>query len=396
MEIPTRIGRRNFLNVMSRDKYIYTTMHMLTPEMHWNQIEFFDACLGFHNDDRCSFVEMVQAGIDLNAIRRNGPQFGFRCARTRLGLKGMIWCMRLGLTGLMSAVICGDERVVDILLSLGADVDIHKIHDLVGDRKILPTEDRALELACRMNHLTILQKLLVHGADVNLRTEQVGGQGTALMVAAHHGIQDNVACLVRFGADASLRTVGHDGLSGMTAREICVKSVKYQNWHDKNGNKYHEIATYLQNIEASQNACEFPLRVANLKQERKEASHFIAVSKIPLMFGKESRGLVLVKRFAGRVLFTEMGVTAAWLVVHDNCHPDVRVALQEEVNKSKQLHDKMVQKWREDEAAELWRRKRGNGRRGRGRGRGRAGRGGRGRGRGGRWSRTVGWIPNFE
>ncbi|KAJ6150552.1 hypothetical protein N7471_001751 [Penicillium samsonianum] len=88
----------------------------------------------------------------------------------------------------------GHEEVVRMLLVQGADVNAHD-----------GFHTTALQSAVHGGYEIIMQMLLTRGADINL---QGGGSGSALQAASYHGYEDIVQMLLARGADINLQGGG--------------------------------------------------------------------------------------------------------------------------------------------------------------------------------------------
>ncbi|KAJ9607047.1 hypothetical protein H2200_008119 [Cladophialophora chaetospira] len=97
----------------------------------------------------------------------------------------------LGHTALIWASKYGHERVVQILLDHGANVDTRE--GICGT---------ALYLASEHGHEKVVRRLLDHGADVN---RQSGLRGTALDAASSRGLKRTVQILLDHGADVNIQ-----------------------------------------------------------------------------------------------------------------------------------------------------------------------------------------------
>ena len=108
---------------------------------------------------------------------------------------------KYGYTSLINASEDGDEKIIEILLEAGSDINIK------NDRK-----NTALILACNMGHIRTVKMLLappesskMMGADVNIQGED---GDTALLSAA--GRKDIVGLLLEFGADINIQDKNND------------------------------------------------------------------------------------------------------------------------------------------------------------------------------------------
>ena len=92
-----------------------------------------------------------------------------------------------GVTLLMDAAGQGQERVVELLLQRGADINTQSINGLT-----------ALMTASHYGHERVVDYLLQHGADANLQNST---GLTALMLAAKRGHERVVGLLIWHGAE---------------------------------------------------------------------------------------------------------------------------------------------------------------------------------------------------
>ena len=143
-------------------------------------------------------VELVRAWLD------NGGDANAKCGVSGYGLRDPAML-------LIVAARCGKTRIMDLLLTRGADIDAT---DADGRTAVY----ELLNYWVTHGSLPALKMLLSHGADVN-KTKQSGflvGQ-TPLMTAITFG-PDVVRMLLRAGADPEHRA--HDlGLANSTAEE---------------------------------------------------------------------------------------------------------------------------------------------------------------------------------
>ena len=143
-------------------------------------------------------VELVRAWLD------NGGDANAKCGVSGYGLRDPAML-------LIVAARCGKTRIMDLLLTRGADIDAT---DADGRTAVY----ELLNYWVTHGSLPALKMLLSHGADVN-KTKQSGflvGQ-TPLMIAISFG-PDVVRMLLRAGADPEHRA--HDlGLANSTAEE---------------------------------------------------------------------------------------------------------------------------------------------------------------------------------
>lgn len=118
--------------------------------------------------------------------------------------------LQQGRTLLCHAILCQNPDAVGVLLNAGVDVEF-PIRTKKGH------EFYPLHLATRMGFLPILEQLILHGCQVNLRTE-IGD--TALMVAAKSDQADSFLELIISGAD-----LGLTNNYGDTALQLAKRSV---------------------------------------------------------------------------------------------------------------------------------------------------------------------------
>jgi len=117
-----------------------------------------------------------------------------------------------GVTALMLATACGHARVVELLLQRGAQVDMQN-----------SSGNTALKSAAQEGHERVVEMLLRHSAEVNL---QDSDGATALMGAAQHGHERVVDLLIRHGAEVNLqRSEGWTALM-FAAHEGCPAVVR--------------------------------------------------------------------------------------------------------------------------------------------------------------------------
>lgn len=114
-----------------------------------------------------------------------------------------------GFTGLHFASQEGDERMVSLLLSRGASIDL----------RTGTTSMTALMLASNFGKSKVVKRLLAAGAQLDLREPSVGG--TALMMAANAGHTDVVIELLSAGASAN--RAGESSWEGKSAMILALE-----------------------------------------------------------------------------------------------------------------------------------------------------------------------------
>ena len=87
----------------------------------------------------------------------------------------------------------GKKEVIEYLLSVGADKDLHAEH-----------EHTPIHVAAMQNHLYAVQLLAENGAEIDKTSEGAGFQ-TALHIAAQCAYIEIVCCLIKYGADVMLK-----------------------------------------------------------------------------------------------------------------------------------------------------------------------------------------------
>ncbi|KAF8327084.1 ankyrin repeat-containing domain protein [Amanita rubescens] len=102
----------------------------------------------------------------------------------------------MGRTPLMDASLGGHEKVVDLLITNGADINVQDA-DKWGDM--------ALQAASRHGHEAVVKLLLENGADINAGDRWLE---TALQAASEEGHKAVVELLLKNGADINARTIG--------------------------------------------------------------------------------------------------------------------------------------------------------------------------------------------
>ncbi|MCL2799145.1 MAG: ankyrin repeat domain-containing protein [Endomicrobia bacterium] len=103
-----------------------------------------------------------------------------------------------GMTPLLSAVIAGDKKIIELLLKNGADI---KAADKIGNT--------ALTWAIKCNADYQIINLLIHnGADINAKVHNEWAQ-TPLFYAVERGDKEIVELLLKNGAD--IKAVSRDG-----------------------------------------------------------------------------------------------------------------------------------------------------------------------------------------
>ena len=106
------------------------------------------------------------------------------------------------------AVLRGDAEVLRDLLSRGIHPDARDRHGQTG-----------LMLAAQGGHLTAVQLLIDHGANLNM-TAKFGLSAVMLAVIAGH--EEIVRVLAHAGADLALQGTGAPGFVGKTAADLAV------------------------------------------------------------------------------------------------------------------------------------------------------------------------------
>ncbi|KAL6294297.1 hypothetical protein ACE6H2_002439 [Prunus campanulata] len=109
-----------------------------------------------------------------------------------------------GRTLIHHAILCNNERAVDVLLNCGADVE-------VPIKTTTSKTDCPIHLASRLGLPAVLQRLINDGCDVN---SQTGSGETALMICARYKHQECLKILAADGADFGLvNSSGHSASS---------------------------------------------------------------------------------------------------------------------------------------------------------------------------------------
>lgn len=98
-----------------------------------------------------------------------------------------------GYTPLISAAICGNQRVCMQLIKAGADLETPDVHPIFQFTPLMH--------AARMGHNHIIQLLLESGAAINAQNKP---GATALMVAAREGCPAVVETLLKSGAEPNI------------------------------------------------------------------------------------------------------------------------------------------------------------------------------------------------
>ena len=96
-------------------------------------------------------------------------------------------------TALFHSCRTGKIEVIDFLISVGADKDLHAEH-----------EHTPIHVAALQNHLYAVQLLAEHGAEIDKTSEGAGYQ-TALHIAAQCAYIEIVGCLIKYGADVFVK-----------------------------------------------------------------------------------------------------------------------------------------------------------------------------------------------
>ncbi|XP_048468195.1 ankyrin repeat and BTB/POZ domain-containing protein BTBD11-like [Rhincodon typus] len=136
-------------------------------------------------------------------------------AAALLGPEGLNALSEQGLTPLMYAASSGDEAMVQVLLTSGADIDIQ----VPGYSQQCPSvhaETRhwtALTFAVAFGHLSIAQLLLDAGAHIDGCVGEGSCSETPLQMAAAAGHLDLVSLLLEKGADLLAGSIGKNGVT---------------------------------------------------------------------------------------------------------------------------------------------------------------------------------------
>lgn len=120
-----------------------------------------------------------------------------------------------GRTLLCHAILCQNPDAVGVLLDAGADIEF-----TIRTKK--RQESRPIHLAARLGCLSILKQLLLHGCQINARTES---GDTALMVAARADHTDCFLELINASADLGLVNNVGDSAMQLAKRSIFGSSV---------------------------------------------------------------------------------------------------------------------------------------------------------------------------
>ena len=145
------------------------------------------------NDNATIIRPLIEYGADVNA----------RCRQRGIGVKPMYEEGETNGTVLHLAVTKGDERVVQLLLEKGANVNAQ------GGRY-----GNSLQAAIQNQHENVVRILLEKGADINA---QSGRSGTALRIAALYANNEGIVqLLLEKGADLRIQS----GIYGTLLEEI--------------------------------------------------------------------------------------------------------------------------------------------------------------------------------
>ncbi|KAJ7518627.1 hypothetical protein O6H91_20G000900 [Diphasiastrum complanatum] len=135
-----------------------------------------------------------------------------------------------GRTLLCHAILCNNHQACTVLLSAGADAE-YRIRTRSGQ------EYRPLHLAARLGYVSIVQLLIDHGCDLNIRTEY---DETALMLSAKGGFENCFKSLLLSGADLGL--LNEQGQSALELAELSglTSSADFFLWDAlRSGNRLH-------------------------------------------------------------------------------------------------------------------------------------------------------------
>ncbi|KAK9934423.1 hypothetical protein M0R45_021568 [Rubus argutus] len=110
-----------------------------------------------------------------------------------------------GRTLIHHAILCNNERAVDVLLSCGADVE-------VPIKTTTSETEYPIHMASRFGLATVLQQLIDGGCNVNSRTES---RETAVMICARHKHQECFKILASNGVDFGLVNSGGQSASSI-------------------------------------------------------------------------------------------------------------------------------------------------------------------------------------
>ncbi|XP_072336777.1 ankyrin repeat and BTB/POZ domain-containing protein 3-A-like [Scyliorhinus torazame] len=132
-----------------------------------------------------------------------------------LGPEGLNALSEQGLTPLMYAASSGDEAMVQVLLTAGADIDI-QVPSISQQCPSVHAEIRhwtALSFAVAFGHPSVAQLLLDAGAHVEGCVSEESWSETPLQLAATAGHVDLVSMLLEKGADPLAGSIGKSGIS---------------------------------------------------------------------------------------------------------------------------------------------------------------------------------------
>lgn len=160
------------------------------------------ACLGEpYNEAWCAVEYYEASGQILKSLLRRQPLY--------------LENQHRGRTLLCQAILCQNSNAVSVLLEAGANAEF-----------IMRTENghesRSLHLAARVGCLPILKQLILHGCEVDVRTET--GQ-TALMLAAKADHADCFLELVIAGADLGLVSTMGESAVELAKRSLFWSSI---------------------------------------------------------------------------------------------------------------------------------------------------------------------------
>ncbi|XP_078098499.1 ankyrin repeat- and BTB/POZ domain-containing protein 3-like isoform X2 [Mustelus asterias] len=176
---------------------------------------------------RINSTLFTSRGLDAKQTElRMRQNLGFQmlsCGRTDLvlaatellGPEGLNTFSEQGLTPLMYAASSGDEAMVQVLLTSGADIDI-QVPAISPQCPSVHAETRhwtALSFAVAFGHLSVAQLLLDAGAHVEGCVSEESWSETPLQLAATAGHLDLVSLLLEKGCDLLAGSIGKNGVS---------------------------------------------------------------------------------------------------------------------------------------------------------------------------------------